>query len=143
MADIHDIARIGYIIENYDKIIVGNELSEEFKNSDGTPSKTILLQKNIGEEYYYIVEAVPDSGSKTLFVVSAFINKNDTYYEKHNKNYEKALNITQNVNHNIENSIHKIPFTCACYPGINLRRHSHGKYLGIRITEPSPSYRRL
>jgi len=84
LADTHNIARIGYVVENYDNIVVGQELSEEFKNSDGSPAKTILLQKNIGKEYYYIVEAVPDSSSKTLFVVSAFINKNDTYIEAGN-----------------------------------------------------------
>ena len=82
LADAHDIAKIGYVIDNYDKITAGKEASQEFKNSDGSPSKTIMLQKNIGDEYYYVVEAVPDSKNKTLFVLSAYINKNDTIVEE-------------------------------------------------------------
>lgn len=29
--------------------------------------------------YYYVVEAVPDTKHKTLHVISAYINKNDTF----------------------------------------------------------------
>ena len=77
----NDIAKIGYIVENYNKIEKGNDTSGEFKNRDGTPSKTIVLQGNLKDEYYYVVEAVPDSSRKTLYVTTAYINKNDTIAE--------------------------------------------------------------
>lgn len=81
MEDIRDIAKIGYIIEHYNKIEKGNDTSGEFKNKDGSPSKTIVLQGKLADEYFYVVEAVPDSARKTLYVTTAYINKNDTIAE--------------------------------------------------------------
>lgn len=81
MKDIGDIAKIGYITENYSKIEKGNNLSGEFKNKDGTPSKTVVLQGNLEDEFLYVVEAVPDSAKRSLYVATAYINKNDTIAE--------------------------------------------------------------
>ena len=80
MADVGDIARIGYAIENFDKIREGNNRSK-YKNSDGTKAKTVELQTRIGNNFYYVVEAVPDAKVKKLKVVSAYINKKDTFSE--------------------------------------------------------------
>lgn len=77
MENLHDIARMGYVIDYYDKMEKG-KLNYEYKNSDGSPSQTVVLQKKIDDNYYYVVEAVPDAKLKTLHVVSAYINKNDT-----------------------------------------------------------------
>ena len=81
MANVNDIAKIGYIVENYKKIVKGNDTSGEFKNSDGSPSQTVVLQGELNDEYFYVVEAVPDSLRRTLYVTSAYINKNDTIAE--------------------------------------------------------------
>lgn len=78
LADHHNLAKIEYVIGHYDKISKGGE-SKDYKNSDNTPAQTIILQKAIDEKYYYVVEAVPDSRAKSLFVVSAYINKNDSF----------------------------------------------------------------
>lgn len=83
MKDISDIARIGYVIENYDRVIKG-DINKEYRNSDGSPSQNIVLQKKLDDNYYYLVEAVPDASKKTLHVVSAYINKNDTFPEVDN-----------------------------------------------------------
>lgn len=80
MENLHDVARMGYVIDHYDKIEKG-ELNYEYKNSDGSPSQTVVLKKKIDDNYYYVVEAVPDAKRKTLHVVSAYINKNDTFPE--------------------------------------------------------------
>lgn len=80
MADVGDIARIGYAIENFDKIREGNNRSK-YKNADGTKAKTVELQTRIGNNFYYVVEAVPDAKVKKLKVVSAYINKKDTFSE--------------------------------------------------------------
>lgn len=81
MKDYHDLAKIAYVIENYDKMREGKK-SEEFKNSDGTYAKTIVLQKKIDENFYYVVEAVPDAKNKTLHIVSAYKNKKDTFSDE-------------------------------------------------------------
>ncbi len=72
MENLHDIARIAYAINGYEKIREGNYSGEYH-------CKTVVLQKKLGEKYYYVVEAAPDTKHKTLHVVSAFINENDTF----------------------------------------------------------------
>ena len=80
MADIRDLARIGYVVNNFDNIRAGKNRSK-YKNADGTLAKTVEIQKRIGDKFYYVVEAVPDTKLKKIRVVSAFINKNDTFSE--------------------------------------------------------------
>lgn len=77
LSDHHNLAKIEYVIGHYDRIFKGTK-NKEYKNSDNTPAQTIILQKAIDENYYYVVEAVPDNKAKALFVVSAYINKNDS-----------------------------------------------------------------
>lgn len=81
MKDYHDLAKIAYVIEHYDKMREGKK-SEEFRNSDGTYAKTIELQKKIDDNFYYVVEAVPDAKNKTLHIVSAYNNKKDTFSDE-------------------------------------------------------------
>ncbi|MGM9553654.1 MAG: hypothetical protein ACI3V2_05065, partial [Faecousia sp.] len=75
-----DIARIGYVLENYDSAELlkdenGNAiLSTEWQNKDQTKAKMVRFAKKI-DGTYYVVEAVPDSGKKTLRVVSAYLQK--------------------------------------------------------------------
>lgn len=71
MSDINDIARIGYVLENYDAVDLG-DVSKEFKNKDGSPSRKLLFTKKINGTYY-VVEAVPDTGK--AWIVSAYIDK--------------------------------------------------------------------
>lgn len=78
MSDYHNIAKIAYVIDNYDKMMKGKE-DREYKNRDNTYCKNIILQKCIEDKFYYVVEAVPDSKLKKIRVVSAFINRNDTF----------------------------------------------------------------
>lgn len=101
MKDISDIARIGYVIENYDRVIKG-EINREYRNSDGSPSQNVVLQKKLDDNYYYVVEAVPDASKKTLHVVSAYINKNDTFPEVDN-----AISPIQNVQNVAQSNVSK------------------------------------
>ena len=58
-----------------------NNLSRTPEVRVGQPSDvSILYEKIIGEKSYYIVQAVPDTNAKTLFIVTAFIGK--TGYKK-------------------------------------------------------------
>ena len=100
MANLYDIAKIGYIVENYKKIAKGNDLSGEFKNKDGSPSKTIVLQGEIENEFYYVVEAVPDSARKTIYVTTAYINKNDTIAEAGD-----ALSLNPDVQNGLQSDV--------------------------------------
>lgn len=79
MKDPEDIARINYAINNHDRIALSDEVSDAYKNKDNTPAKTIKIVKKIGDNYYYVVEAVPDNLSKSLVVLTAYRNTNDTF----------------------------------------------------------------
>lgn len=78
MKDIKDIGRIRYAIDNYDDIRVGNNKTK-YKNDDNSVAKTVELVTKIGNKFYYVVEAVPDAKIKALHVISAYINKNNTF----------------------------------------------------------------
>ena len=44
-------------------------------NGKNRTAQTVLYEKAIGEEVYYVVQAVPDTKAKTLYIVTAFIGK--------------------------------------------------------------------
>jgi hypothetical protein len=73
-----DIARIEYVLENYDEVqpiltkdgeIKGTKMAH---NADRSPAPTVQYKKILNGTYY-IVEAVPDNQSKTLKIVSTYI----------------------------------------------------------------------
>lgn len=80
MSDVNDVARINYVLDNFDDI-------ELLKNGDGTIAKTGALQsssqkaaqmiryKKRIDGYYYVVEAVAENSKKQLRVVTAYIEK--------------------------------------------------------------------
>ena len=77
MADEADIAKMEYALHNAEHIVDGgtSHAYTNFVNGKDRPAKTVLYQKDIGGIYYYVVQAVPDTKRRTLFVDSAFINK--------------------------------------------------------------------
>ena len=46
------------------------------KDGRNRTADTVLYKKYLGDEWYYVVQAVPDTKAKTLYIVSAFKNKN-------------------------------------------------------------------
>lgn len=74
MRNAEDIARIGYILRNYDTIDE-TKLSRGQRNRDGTHAKSVVLTKRINGTYY-VVEAVPDTGK--IWITSAYITKKGT-----------------------------------------------------------------
>ena len=74
----NDIARIPYVLENFDgayqlKNKDGSpSVSDVWKNSDGTGAKRVVLWKKL-DGTYYIAQAAPDSKAHVLAIESAFI----------------------------------------------------------------------
>lgn len=83
MEDNRDIARIGYIITNYDKMCLGKE-NKRFLNKDHSFVRSVVFQKKIKKMYHYVVVAFPDSIKENAFILSAYINKRDTLDETAN-----------------------------------------------------------
>ena len=81
MKNNNDIARIKYIIKKYDKVEILTDqngkqrFSKAFMSSDNTPAPMIRYSKKINGTYY-VVESVPDSQYKRLWIQSAYIEKN-------------------------------------------------------------------
>lgn len=79
MGNAEDIARIEYVIKNYDnvsKVMNNKELdgvSNKWRNADNSNAQLIKYEKQIDGKYY-VVEAVPDSKAKKLQVTSAYMS---------------------------------------------------------------------
>ena len=74
MSDPEDIARIGWITNNFDDAKLTGKKAGNYSNSDNTPSDIVLLSKRINGNYY-VAEAVPDSKKRSIYIVSAYRNK--------------------------------------------------------------------
>ena len=81
MKNVNDLARVGYILENYDDVDIlreqnGNPVySSEFKNKDGSYAPMVGFFKKINGTYY-VAESIVDSKWKKALVTSVYINKN-------------------------------------------------------------------
>lgn len=76
MRDVNDIARIQYVIDNYDNVEDGGRSSAyQTIKPNGKPgqAQTVKFSKAINGTYY-VIEAVPDAKAKTVFVTSAYLS---------------------------------------------------------------------
>lgn len=74
MADINDVARVQYVIDNYDNMELLPDESKEFRDTQQKMAPMIRMSKRVNGNYY-VVEAVPDTKKKKLEIVSAYKNK--------------------------------------------------------------------
>lgn len=80
MADLKDVARIGYVLENYQVIerLVdknGEEVfSKKYKDKNNRPSQVLKLEKRI-DGTYVTSEAIPDGKRKKIWIQTAYIKK--------------------------------------------------------------------
>jgi len=82
MANIEDMARVGYILANYDKIhLLKDEYgeivtSDNYRTRDGKLAPMLLFVKRING-FYCVAQAVNDSSKGRLNVISAYRSKTD------------------------------------------------------------------
>ena len=74
MKDLRDIARMPYIIANFDEAEFFSIYSSEYMCADGRPAPQVVLKKRI-DGTYYVIEAVTDSKANKSRIVSAYIDK--------------------------------------------------------------------
>lgn len=81
MKDREDIARIPWVANAANQAIVMKkdngefDMDSQYKNSDKSPSYKVKVSYKIGESTYYVAECVPDSASKKMHIISAYIEK--------------------------------------------------------------------
>ena len=79
MADVNDIGRIRYVVENYDNIkrTVNDKGKPQFTNAyldkEMKPAPLITYEKRVGG-HVYVVEAVADTSKKEVRVLSVYMN---------------------------------------------------------------------
>ena len=74
MANDENLARVGWVIDNFDSIELSKKKSRQYKNRDGSLADMFTLRKRING-YYYTTVVVPDADKKQMYVVSAYRNK--------------------------------------------------------------------
>ena len=99
MSDHSNIAKIEYALNEYDDISRGKTTNayKNFVDGKTQGAQTILYEKYIGEKSLYVVQAVPDTKSKTLYIVSAFIGKKGYKKEASQFANEKNLGATSEI----------------------------------------------
>ena len=63
-------------------------------NGRNRTADTVIYEKEIGEKSYYVVQAVPDTKAKTLYIVTAFIGKKGYKKEAPQLINAKGLDVT-------------------------------------------------
>lgn len=87
MKDINDLARIKYVLNNYDSLELGTKNYTDIKNSDGSGANSIEYRKRINGSIV-VVEAVPDNKAKTTYIKTMYISK----YKEKETNKSQSLN---------------------------------------------------
>jgi len=93
MSNDSDIAKIEYVLNSPDDIRNAGKTQAYSYMKDGKnrTADTVLYEKSIGEQSYYVVQAVPDTKAKTLYIVSAFIG--NPGYKKETSQLTDAHNV--------------------------------------------------
>jgi len=74
MSDPEDVARIGWVAENFDDAELSKKKSRKYKNKDNSPASIVILKKRING-YYYVTEAVSDAKTKRIYIVGGYKNE--------------------------------------------------------------------
>lgn len=74
MENVNDVARIGYVLQNYDDVICDGRTTKMTRTKDGKPAPTVVFFKKI-DGTYYVVEAASDAKTHRNYVVSAYIKE--------------------------------------------------------------------
>jgi len=73
MSNVDDIARMEYVMWNFDSIELSKE-NRRFSNTDGSVPNTLLYKKRINGNYY-IAQVAPDTKNKKMYIVTAYKSK--------------------------------------------------------------------
>ncbi len=76
MANIEDISRIRYVLDNYDIVEPNPGRITGYSDKNGKLAKSVRYMKRVNGNYYAVV-AVPDTARKEMVIVTAYKNKAD------------------------------------------------------------------
>ena len=101
MRNVNDIARVGYVLQNYDNVSYEGNTTKMLKTKDGKQAPTVVFSKKI-DGTYYVVEAASDAKTHKNYVVSAYIKKADpqTLIHANNDLQETSKNVNEQSAYN-------------------------------------------
>lgn len=77
MKDIDDIARMSYVLENYDEIRNENRSARQYRTKTGKAAPQLLVSKKV-DGRYYVVEVIMDGENRKNAVSTAYLqNRNE------------------------------------------------------------------
>ena len=96
MAEPSNIAKMEYTLNDPDAISKAGKTQAytHMVNGRNRTVDTVLYEKNIGTKSYYVVQAIPDTKAKTLYIVTAFIGKEGYKKEASQLINAKSLDVT-------------------------------------------------
>lgn len=96
MKNPEDLGKMEYVLAAPDEISLAGKTRAytHMKNGHNKTADTILYEKVIGKKSYYVVQAVPDTKAKTLYIVTAFIGKSGYKKEAPQLTNAKNLGVT-------------------------------------------------
>ena len=77
LRDMNDIGRIQYVLDHYDSMEYGGTTGAyryQDENGKQVHSQTVKIKKKVNGTYF-VIEAVPNTKKKTLYVLSAYMSK--------------------------------------------------------------------
>ena len=75
MKDIADIARLSYVLANYDSIAWDGRVSSQYQTKERKNAPQLIISKRVNGTYY-IVEVASDAKKKRNYVSSAYLQTN-------------------------------------------------------------------
>lgn len=100
MADVNDVARIQYVLDNYDNVELGKPTGAAMEPNPNYPGKnrqapSVVFSKKVNGTYY-VVEAVPLTAAKSLRIVSAhMVSDGKTSIYDNQKSQKKTGGVPQ------------------------------------------------
>ncbi len=76
MKNIEDIARLSYVLANYDSMQWDGGTSNLYRTRDGNKAPQIKIKKRING-VYYVIEVVSDSSKKRNVIITAYLKKRE------------------------------------------------------------------
>ena len=74
MEDVKDIARLSYVLANYDSIEWDGGVSNHYKTKNGEKAPQITIKKRV-DGTYYVIQMASDSSKKRNVIITAYLTK--------------------------------------------------------------------
>ena len=144
MKSLEDVARAGWVIENYDSVeLLENSdgsprVSEAYRDRMYNPDMLIRYKKQL-DGSVYVVEAVGESKWKKLWLVSAYIQKNGSANTSQNQTVTQAPHAGNQPLGNVQNAVASPINSRVAQNGSAVKGNIQADYVGMDNVRVQPT----